>query len=433
MDKYTGFAQESDGDLITSGTPTVRVTLANSDTLATIYSSDSLSATKANPFTLPTNGKIEFWARNGKYRVKLINGATETLLDEVVLNAGVTYNTLANRPAAGSADRIFIATDVGRASYDNGSAWKDYPDYTLDAMDWAAGADVASAATADVFGGTGNFIEITGTTGITALANGNATEGSPRLVRFAGALTLTYDATALELPNAENWTTAAGDYALVIGKGGSNVRVIPMPLSGVYRKATTAEARAGTSSVPVMTPANVRDTILLSSTTVSVAVAAVDLSLAYSDYRHFLIEFDGVRPSSDDQLFYQRVSEDAGASFKSGASDYAYVATGADFAGTGVGTGSSGAAQMQLQRLGADIAVAGSHISGSVKVFNPADTVRNKHFQGKLLYAHGAGAAWDLQDFAGVYKGTVNPINAVRFLFASGNIASGTFRLYGIP
>lgn len=125
MQKYHAFAQEADGDLITSGTATVRVTLAGTDTLATIYDSDSLSDAKANPFTLPVDGLVEFYARNGDYRVKLINGVTETLLDDVTLSAGITYGLLASRPAAGSADRIYIATDTGQMFYDDESQWNE--------------------------------------------------------------------------------------------------------------------------------------------------------------------------------------------------------------------------------------------------------------------------------------------------------------------
>lgn len=262
MDKYTGFAQESDGDLIVTGTPTVRVTSALTDTLVSIYSSDSLAAPKANPFTLPVNGKIEFHARNGKYRVKLINGATETLIDEVVLNAGVTYGTLAARPAAGLADRLYVATNVGRVYYDNGSAWKEFPDYSLDAMDWFPAADVVAAATTDVFAGIGNFVEVTHASGalaITSLAAA-AQEGSPRLVKFTisgGSLSLTHNATSLEILNGgANWTLATGDLALVIGKGSGNVLVIPFRANGLTAAdiATQAQQETGTSLLAVVTP-----------------------------------------------------------------------------------------------------------------------------------------------------------------------------------
>lgn len=71
------------------------------------------------------------------------------------------------------------------------------------------GASVASAATINLSGTTGNLVHITGTTTITAvtLAKG------PRTVIFDGALTLTHHATNNNLPGGANITTAAGDRA----------------------------------------------------------------------------------------------------------------------------------------------------------------------------------------------------------------------------
>jgi hypothetical protein len=34
--------------------------------------------------------------------------------------------------------------------------------------------------------------------------------------------------------------------------------------------------------------------------------------------------------------------------------------------------------------------------------------------------------------FGGTYKGSTSAVTAIRFLMSSGNIASGTFRLYGV-
>lgn len=104
----------------------------------------------------------------------------------------------------------------------NGAAW------SLDALgaaggslsgplDWAPAVDVASAATVDLGAAGSNLVNITGTVAITAL--GTAANGVWRLVRFAGALTLTHGA-ALVLPTAANIATAAGDWALFVSRGG---------------------------------------------------------------------------------------------------------------------------------------------------------------------------------------------------------------------
>jgi len=71
----------------------------------------------------------------------------------------------------------------------------------------AATASVASATTTDIGAANSLSVEITGTTTITGF--GTAYSG-PRLLRFAGALTLTHGA-SLALPGGANITTAAGD------------------------------------------------------------------------------------------------------------------------------------------------------------------------------------------------------------------------------
>lgn len=79
----------------------------------------------------------------------------------------------------------------------------------------AAELDLASAATTNIGGQTSTKLRVTGTTTITSL--GTAYRG-PIFVRFAGALTLTYNATALLLPRATSIFTSAGDTAIFIPK-----------------------------------------------------------------------------------------------------------------------------------------------------------------------------------------------------------------------
>src|SRR5581483_12015091 len=73
-------------------------------------------------------------------------------------------------------------------------------------VDGVKGANIASASTIDLGAATGTFVDVTGTTTITAIAS--AAAGVERTVRFTGVLTLTYNATSLVLPTAQNITTA---------------------------------------------------------------------------------------------------------------------------------------------------------------------------------------------------------------------------------
>lgn len=90
------------------------------------------------------------------------------------------------------------------------------------AVNEAQGADIASASTINLTNATGNLVDVTGTTAITALT---LAQGASRTVRFTGALTLTNGA-SLVLPTGANITTASGDFATFRGYSGGVVRCV---------------------------------------------------------------------------------------------------------------------------------------------------------------------------------------------------------------
>lgn len=90
------------------------------------------------------------------------------------------------------------------------------------AINEAQGADIASAASINLDAATGNLVDITGTTAITAIT---LSQGRERVVRFTGALTLTHGA-SLVLPGAANIATASGDFATFRGYTGGVVRCV---------------------------------------------------------------------------------------------------------------------------------------------------------------------------------------------------------------
>lgn len=91
---------------------------------------------------------------------------------------------------------------------------------------------IASATTTTLANADGYYINITGTTTITGF--GTESAGIQYLLRFAGVLTLTHNATSLILPGAANITTAAGDMMQVISEGSGNWRFV------TYQRASVA-------------------------------------------------------------------------------------------------------------------------------------------------------------------------------------------------
>ena len=129
------------------------------------------------------------------------------------------------------------------------------------------GADVASNATINLDTATGDLVDVTGTTTITAVT---LTEGKQCMVRFTGILTLTHGASLVLPRSGNNITTAAGDIAVFRGYAASVVRCViytrldgSSPLSSGITLVTAQATTSGTSFDFTSIPAGVRRITLL--------------------------------------------------------------------------------------------------------------------------------------------------------------------------
>jgi hypothetical protein len=122
------------------------------------------------------------------------------------------------------------------------------------AINAAHGADIASAATLNLTAATGNLVDVTGTTSVTAIT---LADGAERVVRTTGILTWTHGA-SLVLPTAANVTSAAGDIWVFRGYAAGVVRMVGYQLASGKALATAyvAPQRAyfyGTVAAGVLT------------------------------------------------------------------------------------------------------------------------------------------------------------------------------------
>ena len=165
----------------------------------------------------------------------------------------------ASKAASPSVGDVYIATDTLRvyACFSAG-IWSSKRTYDL-AVDWAKGADIASATTTDIGAATGNYIHVTGTVTITGL--GTVQAGTLRIVRFAGVLLLTHNATSLILPSGANITTAANDVAVMVSEGSGNWRCVD------YQKADGTALSSGSLVGHVIQVVNVLDGAVATGTT----------------------------------------------------------------------------------------------------------------------------------------------------------------------
>ena len=67
---------------------------------------------------------------------------------------------------------------------------------------------------------------------------------------------------------------------------------------------------------------------------------------------------------------------------------------------------------------------------GELYLFSPSSTTFVKHFISRINYCHASDIAFDF--YMAGYANTTSAVDAVQFKFNSGNIDSGTIKLYGI-
>lgn len=207
--------------------------------------------------------------------VMLIQQLRAALLRSVKLPVGTTVEQVLTESAAARADKIMgfdssgnivvkAAVDIDvtpvsvfMASVLDDTTWQE----ALNTLGFKKGADITAAATVDLGTATGNTVDVTHSTGTTAITSlGGAslqagTEIETRFVISGGTLTLTHHATNLYLAGGANITLANGDVIRWRKMHSSNAE---WKMVGGWRAdgsswavpPSQAEAEAGTATTP---------------------------------------------------------------------------------------------------------------------------------------------------------------------------------------
>lgn len=194
-------------------------------------------------------------------------------------------------------------------------------------------------------------------------------------------------------------------------------------LSGVTSAIQTQINSAGTKVV------------LISSATPSNA-ATVDFNGVFtSAYDFYLIELNAVLPASNANLLV-RVGAGATPTYDTGSN---YCWTGIGLVTTGptvtIANGAYGATSANITYSNGDskVTASGKGVFGQVMIFGPTGAASNNFYgtyQTSFLLASGTP---DFQNTNGGFNNIAqDTYTSIRFYFSTGNIASGTLRLYGI-
>ena len=273
------------------------------------------------------------------------------------------------------------------------------------------GTDVASAGALAL--GIGNYFDITGTTTITSINTKGI--GTCIVLQFDAILTLTHHATDLKLPSAANITTAAGDIAVLHEYAIGDWRCVS------YTR---------TSGLPVVvvaqnTASDGASMVLLSTQTAS-ASATVDFTTNIdSTYDNYVVKISGMVPASTGFELNMRVS--VAATFKSDA--LYYWGLGEVHQG-GVNLATGGTTDTSIRLATSLTNTAANPLNYNIYFSNPDSTALYPTFYGDGVGFQTTNGVSGYTS-AGYYLNTA-AIDGIRLLMSSGNITSGTFRLFGI-
>ena len=179
---------------------------------------------------------------------------------------------------------------------------------------------------------------------------------------------------------------------------------------------------------------NLGSMVLLSEQTASASASISFTTGIDSTYPIYKFEFINIHPSSDNSFFQFNLSTDSGSNYNVTKTTTFFKTQHSEndvYASVDYITDSDLAQSTAFQQLSTNSGNgADESCAGTMTLFNPASTVYVKHFISNTNLYHFEDLS--IQNFVAGYGNTTSAINAIRFQMSSGNIDSGTIKLYGI-
>ena len=170
-----------------------------------------------------------------------------------------------------------------------------------------------------------------------------------------------------------------------------------------------------------------------SSATISFVDGTSDVVLD-NTYPIYMFKFINIHPATNQTKFEFNMSIDSGSNYnvtKTTTNFRAYHEESGSSAALGYHGDEDLAQATGFQSLGYDIGNGNDEsASGSLHLFNPSSTTFVKHFIA-ICHQYNSGDYAVTSHIAG-YGNTTSAVDAIQFKMSSGNIDSGTIKLYGI-
>ena len=172
-----------------------------------------------------------------------------------------------------------------------------------------------------------------------------------------------------------------------------------------------------------------------SSSTVSFVDGSSDVVLD-STYPIYKFEFINMHPATDGGRLVFNMSTDSGSNYNVTKTTTFFAANHTESGGGGSVLYSAGndlAQSTDFQRLVPGIGNDNDEcLSGYLHLFNPSSTTFVKHFIATTNTVSADGTPEDWNSYVAGYGNTTSAVDAIQFKMDSGNIDSGTIKLYGI-
>ena len=174
--------------------------------------------------------------------------------------------------------------------------------------------------------------------------------------------------------------------------------------------------------------------VLLSTQTASSSASIEFTSGLDSTYKCYVFKYINIHPATDNTQFTFNLSVDGGSNYNV-TKTTTYFDAYHDEANSGTDLrylASSDIAQSTAyQPLGISVGNQNDEsISGEIQIFNPSSTTFVKHFISRSNTYYSAD--YSVDTYVAGYGNTTSAVNAISFKFVSGNIDSGTIKLYGV-